>query len=64
MSTEVKTLPVPESVYWKDAQYCRSCKAEIWWWKNPKTDAWVPVNSDSTSHFTTCPQAKKWSKKA
>jgi hypothetical protein len=56
-------LPVPESVFWKEPQYCRSCNAEIWWFRNPKTNAWVPVNADSTSHFATCNDPKRFSKR-
>jgi hypothetical protein len=56
-------LKVPEIVFWKTPSICKSCGAEMWWWKNPKTGKNVPVNADSTSHFTTCPAANKWSRK-
>jgi hypothetical protein len=59
----VKPLPVPESVFWKPPSRCRSCDAEIWWWKNPKTGSMSPVNADSTSHFANCPNARDWRKK-
>ena len=52
---QAKPLPVPEGVFWDPPKQCRSCKADIWWWKNPKTGKWVPVNADSTSHFTIMP---------
>ena len=60
---KLKPLPVPEAVFWKPPSYCRECNAEIWFWKNPKTDKWVPVNADSTSHFQTCTNPKRFSKK-
>lgn len=39
---------------------CRSCGAEIVWDKHPKTGKPHPFNPDGTSHFATCPDAKRW----
>lgn len=57
-----KPLPVPEDVFWKPGRPCRSCGADIWWWRNPKTGKAVPVNADSTSHFATCNDPKRFSR--
>lgn len=56
---------------------CRSCGAEIVWMKTQKGKN-MPVDADTiqdadaevfdyetmTSHFSTCPEANKWRKKA
>lgn len=42
---------------------CRSCGAHVRWEKHPYTNKPHPVNLDSTSHFSTCPQAKNWRSK-
>lgn len=41
---------------------CRSCGAAVVW---AKTDSgkWCPYDPDGASHFTTCPDAGKWSRK-
>lgn len=41
---------------------CRSCKADIYWGLTDNNKN-VPLNLDGTSHYTTCPDAKKWSLK-
>ena len=41
---------------------CKSCGAEIEWMRTPAGKL-MPVNaSDGLSHFTSCPDAQKWSK--
>ncbi len=49
-------------------EHCRSCGAPVMWGKT-KSGKWCPFdvqNGEKTevSHFTTCPDASKWSKKA
>lgn len=39
---------------------CRSCGADIFWDKHPKTGRPHPYNADGTSHFATCPDAQRW----
>jgi hypothetical protein len=58
-----KVLPVPDYIFKNRPTACRSCGAPMWWWKNPATGKTVPVNADSTSHFTTCTEPRKWSRK-
>lgn len=41
---------------------CRGCNAEIAFVKTPAGKS-MPVNGDGTSHFGTCPQAKRFSRK-
>jgi hypothetical protein len=48
-------------------QHCRSCGALVWW---GKTAAGKPCPFDvvdgartAVTHFSTCPQAKDWSKR-
>jgi len=45
------------------ARNCRGCGAIIYWivTRNGKR---MPVNPDGTSHFSTCPEAGKFRKKA
>lgn len=38
---------------------CRSCNAEIVWCTTPRGRR-APVNPDSTSHFSDCPQSESW----
>lgn len=40
---------------------CRGCRARIWWVKTPAGKA-MPVDSDGTPHWATCPQAKQFKK--
>lgn len=47
--------------------HCRSCGAPIWWGKTPagKRNPF-DVQGDArtaVTHFSTCPQAKDWSKR-
>ena len=40
---------------------CRSCGAPVEF-KLTKNGKLCPFNPDGTSHFSSCPQAKQWSK--
>jgi hypothetical protein len=42
---------------------CSACKKTIYFIKNPKTRQLVPVNADGTSHFATCSDPKRFSRK-
>ena len=43
-------------------QRCRSCGAPVEWRKTP-TGKWCPYDAGTeTSHFQTCPDAKRWSR--
>jgi hypothetical protein len=48
-------------------QHCRSCGALIWWGKTPvgKLCPFDVVDGARTAvtHFSTCPQARDWSKR-
>ncbi len=48
-------------------QFCRSCGAPIWWGltRNGKPCPYDIVDGEptETSHFTTCPDAKAWTRK-
>lgn len=58
MSEHVATVEVSQ---------CRSCGAAIWWGEtqNGKRCPYDIVNDEPTrqSHFGTCPDAKRWTKK-
>lgn len=44
----------------EELQKCRSCDATVFWIKT-KTGKNMPVNyPEMTSHFATCPHAKRW----
>lgn len=47
--------------------YCRSCGAEIWWGKTPKgnVNPFDVTGGQRTNitHFSTCPDASRWSKR-
>lgn len=42
---------------------CRSCGAPVLWVETAKGKH-APLNPDGTSHFSTCPQAVAWRKRA
>jgi len=42
---------------------CRSCNAEIMWWKTPRGKS-IPLDIDTyVAHFQTCPDADKFRRK-
>lgn len=41
---------------------CRSCGAIVLWGKT-RLEKRCPYNEDGTSHFTTCPAARQWTKR-
>ena len=48
-------------------EHCRSCGAPVWWGRTAKGKA-CPLDVQSgertaVSHFSTCPQAKDWTKR-
>lgn len=50
---------------WKagDVGRCRSCGQEVMWATTPNEKR-APLNRDGTSHFSNCPEAAKWRKRA
>lgn len=42
---------------------CRSCDAEVLWCLTPAGKR-APLNRDGTSHFSNCPQAESWRRRA
>jgi hypothetical protein len=45
------------------AQRCRSCGAPVEW-RRTAAGKWCPYDAGTaTSHFTTCPDAKDWSRR-
>jgi hypothetical protein len=49
-------------------EHCRSCGAAVWWGKTAG-GKWNPFDVQDgertrVTHFSTCPDAKRWSKKA
>jgi hypothetical protein len=55
---EVK-FPIPEG---SRSGICRGCGAKVIWIVT-KAGRNMPVDSDGTSHFATCPQAKQFRKR-
>jgi hypothetical protein len=57
-------VPVPTSASAEArAQRCRSCGAPVEWRKTAK-GRWCPYDAGTeTSHFQTCPDAKRWTKR-
>lgn len=41
---------------------CRSCSSPVLWVRTVHKK-WAPLNSDGTSHFSTCPDAENWRKR-
>lgn len=39
---------------------CRSCGATVLFVRSRKSGKMAPLNGDGTSHFATCPDAKRW----
>lgn len=57
-------IVIPEGYTLKTlGDQCRSCGAEISWFLT-KAGKTAPLNPDGTSHFSTCPQAASWRKRA
>lgn len=46
-----------------DAAKCRGCHAVIYWIKTPKGKN-MPVDRDGRSHFETCPDANRFSRRS
>ncbi len=45
-------------------QKCSKCPAKIFFYKNPKTGKFIPVNADTLEpHFADCPAAKEFRRK-
>jgi hypothetical protein len=43
---------------------CRSCGAPpVWWFIHDRTLNRSPFDPDGTTHFATCPHAKRWRRK-
>ena len=62
-SKKGKPLDVPSALFTVQPKKCESCGKDIWFWNNPKTKKFVPVNRDGTSHFTTCDNPKRFSRR-
>jgi hypothetical protein len=60
---KAKAMPVPDWIFKNPPARCRACGEKMWWWKNPVTTRWVPVNADSTSHYATCTDPRRFSGK-
>lgn len=59
MSTESKRYEVPPGPPHKT---CAECGAELWFVKNPDTGKHVPVTAAGVSHYTDCPNPKRFSR--
>jgi hypothetical protein len=48
-------------------EYCRSCGAAVWWGRTaagkPNPFDVVEGRRTAVTHFSTCPQARQWSKR-
>lgn len=54
---------MPGDVFLGRSKQCEACGAQIWFWRNPATGRLVPVNGDSTSHFTSCTHPERFGRK-
>lgn len=56
---------LPVGYVWADDRVsaCRSCHAEVRW-SITRAGSRAPLNRDGHSHFSTCPQARDWRKRA
>ena len=48
------TFPIPPGT---EEQRCRSCGASVFFVQHAKTQKWMPLNANGTSHFSDCPDA-------
>lgn len=64
VTEEGDSFSVPEG--WLPDEHsarCRSCHALILWCRTPNQKR-APLNPDGTSHFSSCPQAEQWRRRA